>query len=160
LAAVWDVTTGQPHSSYVVPTGGLSALAFDPSGTHLVGVGYRNGPDSRGSGDVWVWAVAPGREPRPRAHRAFTLGETRGPRADPVQMARSVAWSPDGARLVVGTYAGRVIFLDAATGKEAARWEGHGDVVSSLAFHPTRNELVSAGWDGKVLARDLGTGQP
>jgi WD40 repeat protein len=38
-----------------------------------------------------------------------------------------------------------------------ARLEGHSQIVSALAFHPTATQLASASWDGTVRVWDLST---
>lgn len=55
----------------------------------------------------------------------------------------SVAWSPDGARLVVGDYAGAARTLDARTLKERATLEACAGIVERLAFTPDGRLLIT-----------------
>ena len=56
----------------------------------------------------------------------------------------SLAFSPDGSRLAVGTLRA-VYLLDAKTGREVARLGGHAGAVTSLAFRPDGKTLAAAG---------------
>ncbi len=80
--------------------------------------------------------------PAPRAAVA-ALGTLRGNVAPPVQ---SLAFSPDGKTLAIGTYQ-RVLFCDPAARIVTTAWNGHPDAVRALAFSP----------DGKWLAAGGGT---
>jgi WD40 repeat protein/predicted Ser/Thr protein kinase len=121
---LWDAATGEACATLPQP-GIVRALAFGPDGTWLLGGGdFEEGP--------LLWDVATGR----------ARGRVRGPG----KRVRSLAVSPDGARVAVGYYGQMGGFTmsvaDVATGKEVGAGEG-----LPLAFSP----------DGKWLAgRDAG----
>jgi len=71
----------------------------------------------------------------------------------------SVAFSPDGKRLVSGSYDGGLKVWDAQTGLETRTLKGHSNVVWSVAFSPDGKRLVSASEDGTVKVWDAQTGQ-
>ncbi len=56
----------------------------------------------------------------------------------------SLAFSPDGRLLAVGTYK-EVELREAATGRRLARLDGHADVVRAVAFSPDGRLLAAAG---------------
>jgi WD40 repeat protein len=91
-AEVWDLATGR--RLFTVRTGGVTRLTFSPDGRWLVTASW----DDRGGrslGDtVVVWEAATGRE----------LLNFRGK----IEEVHSVAFSPDGTRLVAGDRDGMV----------------------------------------------------
>lgn len=64
---------------------------------------------------------------------------------------RPTALSPDGRLLAVGTEVGRVVLLDAETGREIRKPLSHGtDWVTAVTFEPQGKVLASTGMDGTV----------
>jgi WD40 repeat protein len=64
--------------------------------------------------------------------------------------------SPDGSRVVLGFRHGEIAVLDASTGTEIARWNGHayGSILLALAFTPDGQTLVSVGLEGRLRTWD------
>jgi sugar lactone lactonase YvrE len=71
----------------------------------------------------------------------------------------SVAFSPDGARILTGSADGTARLWDAATGKELARLEGHTSVVSSVAFSPDGARILTSSNDKTARLWDAATGK-
>jgi len=69
----------------------------------------------------------------------------------------AVAWSPDGARVVVGT-SGESRIYSAADGKRTAVLTGNDGAVFALAFHPSNNQVATGGFDGMVRIFDSASG--
>ena len=62
--------------------------------------------------------------------------------------AVSVAYSPDGTRIVSGGWDSTVRLWDATTGQPVGKpLIGHTDWVSGVAFSPDGTRVVSGGWD-------------
>ncbi|KAJ7314193.1 quinon protein alcohol dehydrogenase-like superfamily, partial [Mycena albidolilacea] len=70
----------------------------------------------------------------------------------------SVAFSPDGTRIVSGSSDNTVRIWDAATGTEEQKLEGHGNSVWSVAFSPDGTRIVSGSSDNTVRIWDAATG--
>jgi|GEM_PF-2400752 len=76
--------------------------------------------------------------------------------------AVSVAWSPDGKRLVTGGgYKDLTVRLwDAQSGRQLGQpFTGHRADVEAVAFHPNRRWLISASEDGTIKLWDIPSGR-
>ena len=71
---------------------------------------------------------------------------------------RSVAFSPDGKRLVSGSHDHSVKLWDTATGRGLLTLEGHSGQVRSVAFSPEGTRLASGSNDKTVKLWDTTTG--
>ena len=73
----------------------------------------------------------------------------------------SVAFSPDGARVVSGSGDNSLRLWDAAIGQPIGEpWQGHGASVYSVAFSPDGARVVSGSGDNTLRLWDAATGQP
>ena len=70
----------------------------------------------------------------------------------------SVAYSPDGLRIVSGSTDKTVKVWDPATGKETLTLNGHSDSVNSVSFSPDGKRIVSGSDDNTLKVWDAATG--
>jgi WD40 repeat protein len=124
---VWDFARGKIHGVLEGPVNRWpTVIAFRPDSKSLGAIIKREDEGPGGYGEVWLWDVTTGRP----------IGKKK---ADKVQ-GESLAFSPDGKRLAVSGYDGKLHILDPATLEEKAVLRGVGG--NQLAFSP----------DGRLLA--------
>ena len=67
----------------------------------------------------------------------------------------SIAFSPDGKKIVSGSYDQTIRVWDAETGKEIIPpLEGHSGYVNSVAFSPEGKKIVSGSYDKTIRVWD------
>jgi WD40 repeat protein len=131
----WDVANGRELQQLAVHMQGLYGVALSPNGSVAVSVGK--------DGKVYRWDLV---------HNTHTLLLDIAP-----QITRSLAFSPDGQRVLVGLGRGdhltpdyAVRLLDLTTGEVQSRDVGHQDSVGAVAFSPDGRWALS-GDHGKTL---------
>jgi len=111
------------------------AVAFSPDGTRLLASGLKDH-----QGTVTVWDLASHTE-------LFTLqGHT--------AMIRTIAFSPDGRRIVTASADKTAKIWDSSTGAELLTLRGHKDVVGSARFSPDGSKIATTGEDGTARIWD------
>jgi DNA-binding beta-propeller fold protein YncE len=71
----------------------------------------------------------------------------------------SVAFSPDGKRILSGSDDNTVKVWDAVSGQEILTLKGHTNLVRSVAFSPDGKRIVSGSWDWTVKVWDAASGR-
>jgi WD40 repeat protein/beta-lactamase regulating signal transducer with metallopeptidase domain len=142
---LWDAATGKLLASWSRPDVRAGGVGFSPDGRRLVLVT---------AAVVSVRDVASGREEWSAV----------------VRLADRVAFAPDGRSILVwgGTWStlgnevvsceGRLVLLDAATGKEIREFRGHEGSVTAAGFASGGNTVASASRDNTVRIWDAATG--
>ena len=73
--------------------------------------------------------------------------------------ARSLAWSPDGSKIALGSNNPVVQILDISNGQVIRELIGHTDAIYSLAWSPVGDRLASASADGDFRIWDVTSGK-
>jgi len=178
--AVWDVATGQEQLRLSL-SGRCQGACISPDGRNVIAAcGYSQpmlecweiktgvkrwsipfrddtapglplfSPDGSQLAVAWHGANAAIRLMNPRNGR--TLRELPLQR---IGTPASLAFSPDGKRIVAGGVEGNVHITDAVTGQEVLLLPGHRGLVSAVGFDASGQRLLSAGRD-KITIRDTG----
>jgi RNA polymerase sigma factor (sigma-70 family) len=155
-AVIYDTVTGRQVQKFEFEDGVRSA-AFAPDGRLLA--------LDRGDGVVEVVELATG-----KVRRVFGQQETktpvvrppggatgaggRGPVLGPPGLS-SVAFSPDGRLLAYTGSKGALMIWDVATGKTAAKFEGHQGAIGAVAFAPDGTAVATGSTDTTGLIWDV-----
>ena len=74
---------------------------------------------------------------------------------EPIESIASMALSPDGRYLAVGSFSGQIRVWCVADRRVLSAWQGHSRMAWALAFSPDNTTLASGGYDGKVMLWDV-----
>ncbi len=136
---LWDVATQTEVVTLEGHTDRVATVSFSPDGSLLVSAGGWDDPTVR------LWDAAT------QAQVATLRGHT--------SEIRSVAFSsPDGNTLASGSADRTVRLWNVATQTEVATLQEHRGAVHSVTFSRDGATLISGSADGRVLLRDLETG--
>ncbi|MBI2301068.1 MAG: hypothetical protein HYU66_19325 [Armatimonadetes bacterium] len=176
---VWDAATGAELARFVGHQHVVTSVGFSPAGERIVS-GSADGTvrvlDAssgvelaclRGHNGVNSVAFSPvgdrvvsGEDATVKVWDATHFAELACCRGHESAVT-SAAFSPDGGRLVTGSYDDTVRVWDAIRGAELACLRGHEYHVTSVAFSPAGDQVVSASFDGTVRIWDLAiSGEP
>ena len=145
---IWNVQTGQPLGEPLTGhDGDVASVAYSPDGSRIVSGGRDN--------TVLIWDAQTGQP----------LGEPLKGHDDDVYSVAystndsriSVAYSPDGSRIVSGGGDNTVHIWDAQTGQPLGEpLKGHVGGVTSVAYSPDGSRIVSGSSDRTVRIWDAG----
>ncbi|WP_346433917.1 trypsin-like peptidase domain-containing protein [Nonomuraea composti] len=143
---MWDANVGRQVRSLTGHTDIVWSLAFDPDGKRLAGARGLFDPDGKrlasDEASVWIWDADADRPVRTLTGHTDEVG--------------SVAFSPDGKRLVSAGLDATVRIWDADTGRQIRRLADGGALV---AFSRDGKRLASVGLDATVRIWDADTGR-
>ena len=132
----WEIETGE-LSRIIRADKPVSALAFSPDGQFLAWA----------QGNLGEPGIIRVQKPGGDAGAVTLEGHS--------DMVQSLAFGPDGTRLVSGGWERTVMVWDTETMRPFARLRGHEGAVRSVAFSPDGKWIVSAGDDNTVRRWEL-----
>jgi WD40 repeat protein len=138
---VWDMESARPIKLLTNVLGAVNDLKFSPDGTLLAVAGGQ--PSAKG--DLRIYRVSD-----------WTLLATLRGHDDVIF---SVAFSPDGKRLVSASFDHTLRLWDVATQQVVRTYPHHSDFVYAVAFAPGAKHIVSASKDRTVQLFDADTGK-
>ncbi len=159
-AKVWDAQTGSPLLDLEGHSFGVTSVAFSPDGKRIV----TGSQDS--TAKVWDAQTGfpllelQGQDPfeglnhKHDARTGSPLRELQGHS----QFISSVAFSPDGTRIVTGSGDGTAKVWDAQTGSPLLDLKVHSDLVLSVAFSPDGTRIVTGSLIRTAKVWDAQTG--
>ena len=145
---IWDAQTGKVLFTLQVETGELKplwlGLAWSPDGKKLAAVGALMHPDSGADeGMILIWNAETGKQ-----EQLLTTGMND-------YRLWTVAWSPDGRFMAVGSTGSDIFLWDMTSSQPLAKLGGHTDISDQLAWSPAGNRLASVARDGTLQIWDL-----
>ena len=144
---LWDLPEGKTREKLNDHKDWVSALTYSQDGKWLVSGDF--------SGKVGLWDAALGKKVRDLTPLPMPPPKE-APDPVPVQ---SLAFSPDGKFLAVGSDNGLVQLVSVGDGKLVRPFPGHTSAATGLAFHPSGNLLVSASKDRTIRLWNPANGQ-
>jgi WD40 repeat protein/peroxiredoxin len=141
IVKLWDVNSRQTERQWIEDL--ASCSAFSPDGRLL----------AIGTGD---WTI-----PGPGALKLYdpNSGETLATLAGHPRCIESVAFSPDGTKLVTASHDGLAKVWEVATGSELFVLSGHKNWVTFASFSPDAKRVATTSKDGTAKLWDAATGQ-
>jgi WD40 repeat protein len=148
---VWDVATGRQLAKLTGHSDDVWGVAFYPDGKRVVSASWDMA--------LRIWDIAgltSAYEAQDHAASAEPAGAElpAGGGAALGGPVLSCNFSPDGRRIAAGLSNGNVRLWDRSTGSPAGCFEGHTDYVLLCAFLPSREWLLTGGWDGSLKIFD------
>jgi len=163
---LYDLSTGKSDNGVLDGfTDGVPLMAFSPDGKRIAGadedgklIFFDNtglhglSASEQGGSHAIAWSpdsrqVVIGDITKLRVFDAST-GKLVWRWDDTPNTVKSLAWSKDGTKIAFGCANNAIYLLDAVKGKQIRKFEGHHEMVHSIAFAAEDTRLLSA--DGKV----------
>ena len=137
--------TLEGHSDWV------NSVAYSPDRTKIISGSKKKIPgkyfwsDDKSVGEIKIW----------NANTGQCLQTLEG-HSDVV---RSVAYSPDGTKIISGANDNTIKIWDVNTAECLKTLEGHLDRVNSVAYSPDGTKIISGSWDCTIKIWDANTGE-
>ncbi|MDF1665694.1 MAG: protein kinase [Planctomycetota bacterium] len=139
----WDIQTGRQHRSIRISDQRLSAMALSPDKKIIAVANHAGEIQFRAAKDL-------------NLIRKFTVKEKKD--GEGVEV-RSLCFSPDNKKIVVGTVNKQLHFLKAKNGAEVGRWSLSA-VCNSIQFSNDGRTLLLAQHDNQAVLWELGQKKP
>jgi WD40 repeat protein len=156
-AILWDSATRMEVHTLTGHIRSVSSVAFSPDGRHVL----------TGSGDntAKLWDATTGEEVYTYA-AADNEGSLTSTSPDGVELTvfshvgvTSVAFSPDGTHILVGSGAGDAVLWNVEKKVKLRAFTGHTEYVGSVGFSPDGSQVLTGAGDRTVILWDANTGK-
>ena len=170
---LWDVGTWSVIKRLIGHGNRINELAFSPDSKTLASAGQ--------DGTIKLWDVAADPNPLERAGAQLLAYSSDGKRlvstyrkevrlwdsatwreistfVGGAALIISLAYSPDGTTVALGTADNKIALWDVTTGKERLALRGHSDQVWYIAFSPDGKMLATGSYDKTLRLWDAATG--
>ncbi|KAG8942641.1 hypothetical protein FRC03_002970 [Tulasnella sp. 419] len=128
---IWDTETGAVKSRLPYPSP-IDSIAFSPDGTLLAFTTVRG---------VIIWD-----------YKSRTISRTLH------NIASCVTFSRDGRFIATGGGNGEIVTWDITSDSQIGRFNGHTNLVTSLAVSPDGSRIISSSYDGTAAVWDMKSG--
>jgi WD40 repeat protein len=150
LGKLWDLGASKEGVGFKGHGKAIHAIALTADGTKAA--------TASADGSVKLWNVADGKELASIKYETETKKPDPKTKKDVVTKSvgrdfTSLAFSPDGKKLVAGNLDGEIVIIDVDAGKEIAKNKGH-DGVWAVAFSPDGSNIATGGWDQTIKVWD------
>lgn len=133
---IWDITTDGHIRK--LSEGRPDTIAFSPNGKCIA---------FETNNSIYIWEVA-------------TNKQIGSPLVGHTSYVSSIAYSPDGKRIISGSSDHTIRIWDATTGKQIGEpMEGHTDTVACVAYSPDGKHIISGSYDHTIRIWDASTGK-
>ena len=158
-ARVWDSDTGKELSRLLGHNGFVLAAAFSPDGQWIATGSF--------DGTARIWDAVTGKQRLElqgaisaitSTHPAFGRGRSLTLRGRAAAIA-SLAFSPDGRRLVTGSQDGTATVWDPADGTQFRTLQGHRRPISAIAFSPDGLRIITGSHDNTARLWNAANGK-
>jgi len=143
---IWDAINGKELMTLRGHEGAVVAAAFSPDGKRIASIGRDN--------KVKVWDANSGKE-----SMTLTGDDSLSDRFPPAFIPVSVAFSPDGRKIVSGSPDNAIKVWDVDGGALLMTLSGHEGWPTCFAFTPDGERIVSSSIDETIRVWDASTGQ-
>ncbi|KAG8725036.1 hypothetical protein FRC09_009636 [Ceratobasidium sp. 395] len=145
---IWDIHTGQMIGEPMKSDVSVSSIAYSPNGEYIACGSNSPFPDSASRHyGIHFWDLRTG----------HVAGSPLGDHAKPIT---SIAYSPDGAKIISGSEDKTLRLWDVHEYRMVRQpFEGHTDIVTSVAYSPDGEYVVSGSHDLTVQVWEVSTGR-
>jgi WD40 repeat protein len=152
-AKVWEAVRGSGPLTLNGHSDEVFSVAFSPDGQRILTGSF--------DGTAKVWEAASGRELLTFTNQTVEIHSDEFTPYPKGHVARfiSVAFSPDGQRIVTGSTDGLAKVWEAASGRALHTLKGHADWVISAAFSPDGQRIVTGSDDRTAKVWDAASGK-
>ena len=148
---IWDANTGECLKTLEGHSGYIFSVAYSPDGKRIISGSRKKIPgkyfwsNDKIVGEIKIWDANTGQCLKTLEGHSYIVN--------------SVAYSPDGTKIISGSCGKTIKIWDANIGQCLKTLEGHSWSVNSVAYSPDGTKIISGSLDETVKIWDVNTGQ-